>query len=294
MISSTNFWMALAGVFFLLLAAFTRRRELAAAKGWERFIALGCVFFAGSLAAFAPEHFRGPEFIQGMVPSWMPARTLWPAFIGCALLAAATSLALRICVRLSATMLGLMFALFVCIDYLPSALAHPGYRFGWIYALRDLSFSAGAWALAGLHSREASPRLSRVMVTFGRIVIGIAAVYYGAEHLLFPGFAPGVPSEMPTPHWVPSPKVWGYLTGVVFLASGIPLLLNRAPRRAAAWIGALMTVLTVVLYVPMSLKAVGGTADGLNEGINYVADTLLYGGTALALASALGNPSKKG
>ena len=66
---------------------------------------------------FAPEHFRGPEFIQKMVPSWMPVRWFWAYFVGCALLAAATSLTLRKFMRLSSTLLGLMFFLFVCMIY---------------------------------------------------------------------------------------------------------------------------------------------------------------------------------
>ena len=50
-------------------------------------------------------------------------------------------------------------------------------------------------------------------------------------------------------------------------------------------IGALMTVLTLFLYLPILVLAHGGPA--INEGLNYVADTLLYAGAALALASAL-------
>ena len=70
-----------------------------------------------------------------------------------------------------------MFFLFVCMLYVPFALAHPTQRFGWEYVLRDLSFSAGAWALAGLHSRASSPQQSKWMIAFRRIVIAIAAIF---------------------------------------------------------------------------------------------------------------------
>jgi hypothetical protein len=289
MFSSTNFWMGFAGLFYLFVGAFVLRREIGAARGIGKLVTLGTVFVAASLAAFAPEHFHGPEFIQGMVPSWMPVRHLWPAFIGCALLAAATSLATKKWIRLSASLLALMFALFVCVDYLPSALRHPGYRFGWVYMLRDSSFAAGALALAGLHRRGDSPRLSSAMISFGRIVMAVAAIYFAAELLLYPGFSPGVPAEMPTPSWVPFPKFWGYLTGAVLLVAGIPLALDKKPRMAAVAIGALTTALTVFLYVPMLALALSGSADGINEALNYIADTLLYAGMALALASALGS-----
>jgi len=65
------------------------------------------------------------------------------------------------------------------------------------------------------------------------------------------------------------------------------LALNKKPRMAAASIGALMTVLTLFPYLAMLVRAGGGPASEFNEALNYVADTLLYAGAALALASAL-------
>jgi uncharacterized membrane protein len=277
--------MGFAGLFYLVAGVFILRKEISAARGWDKLIALGCVFIAVPLAVFAPEHFRGPEFVGNKVPSYMPARSLWPYFVGCALLAAATSLTLRKFVLLSSTLLGLMFFLFVCMIYLPSALTHAGNRFAWIYALRDLSFCAGAWALALLHSRVSSPQLSRLMLLFARNVIAVAAIFYGVQHFLHPQFAPGVPLELKVPSWVPFPSVWAYLAGAILLASGILLALNKKSRIAAASIGAIMTVLTLLPYLLMLVHA--RSAPEINEAINYVADTLLYAGAALALASAL-------
>ena len=263
------------------------RREIRAARGMDKLITLGGVFIAVSLAVFAPEHFSGPKFVQDMVPSWMPGRAFWAYFVGSALLVAATSLTVRKFVRASATLLGLMFFLFVCILYLPSALRHPHNRFGWTYALRDLSFAAGAWALAGLHSRASSPQLSKLMILFARIVLAIAAIFFAMEHFLHPTFAPGVPLEKIMPSWVPFPGVWGYLAGAILLAAGIGLTLNKTSRIAAASMGALVTILTLFPYLAILILALGGSAADINEAVNYVADTLLFAGAALALASAL-------
>jgi len=277
--------MCFAGLIYLVAGVFILRKEISAARGWDRLITLGCVFIAVSLAVFAPEHFRGPEFIQNMVPRWMPAHWFWPNFIGCALLAAATSLTMRKFIRLSSTLLGLMFSLFVSMIYIPSVLAHPKNRFAWIYALRDLSFAGGAWALAGLHSRSSSPQPSKWMISFGRIVLAIAAIFYAVEHFLHPEFAPGVPLELMMPSWVPFPSVWAYLAGAILMAAGIALALNQQSRIAAASIGALITALTLFLYLLILILS-HGSAE-INEALNYVADTLLYGGAALVLASAL-------
>ena len=213
MLASTNVWMALAGLFYLVAGVFILRKEISAARAWDKLITLAPVFIAVPLAVFAPEHFRGPEFVGSMVPSYMPARWFWPYFIGCVLLAAATSLTFRKFLRLSSTLLGLMFFLFVCMIYLPSALRHPHNRFAWIYLLRDLSFCAGAWALASLYSRASSPQLSKWMLLFSRLVIAIAAIFYGIQHFLHPDFAPGVPLELKMPSWIPLPQRFGILHG---------------------------------------------------------------------------------
>jgi len=289
MLTPTNIWMGLAGLVYLVAGVFILRKEIGAARGMDKLIALGPVFIAVSLATFAPEHFRGPEFVQGMVPSYMPGHAFWAYFVGCALLAAATSLILRKCLRLSPTLLGLMFFLFVCMLYLPSALTHAGNRFAWAIFFRDLSFCAGGWALAGLYFRASSPQLSKGMILFARFVIATAAVVYSAHHFLHPEFAPGVPLELKMPSWIPFPSAWGYLTGAILLVAGIGIALHKKSRLAAASIGALMTVLTLVPYVVILMLA--REAPAVNEGLNYVADTLLYAGSALALAAALPHDS---
>jgi uncharacterized membrane protein len=287
MLASANIWMSLAGAVFLVAGVWFFRKEIGAARGWDRLIVLDCLFIAVSLAVFAPEHFRGPAFVQGMVPPYMPMPAFWAYFVGTALLAAATSLTVRKYVRLSSTLLGLMFFLFVCMLYLPSALRHPGNRFAWAYVLRDLSFAAGGWAVAGVAWRAASPVVAKGMILFARFVLAIAAIVYGVDHFLHPAFAPGVPLEKVSPAWVPFPSVWGYLAGAVLLAAGIALALNLRARMAAASIGAVMTFFTLFLYAPILILALHGSADDINEELNYVADTLLYAGAALALAAAL-------
>lgn len=287
MISSINVWMLLAGVVYLVAGVFILRKEIGAARGWDKFITLGSVFLAAPLAVFGTDHICGPEPIQGIIPSWMPAHLFWTYFVGCALIAAATSLVARKFVRLSSSLLGLMFFLFVCMMHIPGTLANPNNRFAWAVTVRDLSFAGGAWALAGLHSRAFWPQLSGWTIAFGRITLAIASLYYAAQHFIHPKFAPGFPSEALTPSWVPFPSLWGYLAGAILLAAGIGLALNKKSRSAAVLFGALMTGLTLFLYLPMLILARGGSLLEVNQQIDNVFDTLLFAGAALVLASAL-------
>jgi uncharacterized membrane protein len=284
------FWLWFAGLVFLDAGLVIRRRELAAAHGLDKLIALGPVFVAAPLAVFGAEHFVDARDIMQLVPAWMPAHLFWTYFVGCAWIAAATSLVGRKVVRLSATLLGVTFFLFVLMMDLPGAIGDPGNRIGWSLALRQLAYAGGAWALAGSLSPESQTgkrnwKIANRMILFGRFSSAIAVIFYGVEQLLYPAFAPGVPDTKLTPAWVPLHALWGYPVGAFLLVAGAALLLNKRPRTAAAWIGVVMTLLTLCLYLP--ILAVTRDPSQMTEAINFVFDTLLFGGMALLVAGAL-------
>ena len=70
------------------------------------------------------------------------------------------------------------------------------------------------------------------------------------------------------------------------------MLFPKYARTAAAWVGMLFTLLTFFLYGPILISS--ATIAEMNVGENYVADTLLYGGAVLLLASALHSETQKG
>jgi uncharacterized membrane protein len=282
MFSLSIIWLWLAGLIFLIAGLFVCRRELASSRGLEKLIVLGPVFFAASLAVFGAEHLVSAPVIMQLVPAWMPARLFWAYFVGVALLIAATGLVLRKQVRLSATLLGVLFLLFVVLIHIPNVTARPD-RLFWALALRDLAFAAGACALAG--SRTKQPSVRTALIIGGRLCLAIPVVFFAVQHFLHPEFAPGVPLAKVTPAWVPLRPVWGYLTGAVLLIAGAALLVDKKARTAAASIGLIMTILTLLLYIP--ILAMASQAAQMIEGINYVADTLLFAGAALLVAGAL-------
>jgi uncharacterized membrane protein YphA (DoxX/SURF4 family) len=283
--SAIVFWSSVAGIVFLILGLIVVRKDFGTAHGLENLIVLGPVFVAAPLAAFAAEHLTLGRLMAGMVPAWMPARVFWIYFVGVALLAAALSLDLKRYVRWSAPLLALLFLLFVLTIHLPNAVGQPKNRIFWVLVFRETSFTAGALALTAATLREHRAQLSETLTTVARIVFAIVLLFFGLENILHPECAPGVPLEKLTPAWVPLPHLWAYLVGILLLAAGGFLLLNRKTRLVGALTGLLIVVLTVFLYVPI-LATDRGTAQ-LIEGINYVADTLLFAGTALLVAMAM-------
>jgi uncharacterized membrane protein len=266
------FWPWFVGLVFLIVGLVAIGGELLTARGLDRWIALGPVLLAAPLATFASEHFVSASSMAQLVPAWMPARLFWAYFVGCALIAAATSLVAMRLVRLSATLLGVMFLLFVLLLYLPFAITHPVNRMGWNFTLRESTFAGGAWALAG----------RRWMILFGRFALALAAIYFGLEQILHPEFTPGVPDTKLTPTFVPLHAFWGYPVGAFLILAGAALLLKLHPRTAAASIGILMTLLSVFFFLP--LLALTHDPAQMPDAINFVADTLLYGGAALLVA----------
>ena len=95
---------------------------------------------------------------------------------------------------------------------------------------------------------------------------------------------------MVTPGWFPVPVVWGYLVGIVLFCGGVHLLLSNQSGMSAAWLGLVETLIVVFLYVP--ILAIAVKPGEMTQGINYVADTLLFAGTILCVASALPSVSR--
>jgi uncharacterized membrane protein len=281
LISRFVFWPYCAGVAYSAIGVFAARAQVAKERGLDKLLAFGSLCYAIPLAVFGAEHLARPLTIMKVVPVWMPWRLFWTYFVGVALLAAALSIALKRHVRLSATLLGIMFALFVLMMHIPGVFARPGDRFFWAIAFRDLSFAGGAFALAGMQTAKWRAGGRDVLVTLGRLFIGIAAIFCGVENLLHPAFAPGLPLRQITPGWVPGHLWWGYFAGAVLLVAGPCLLVNRRTRAAATYLGATTILLVLFVYLPPMI------ASPLSiVAVNYVFDSLLYAGAVLILANA--------
>jgi uncharacterized membrane protein len=275
--------MSAAGLFVLVAGLVARGREIARGRGLDRAIALGRVFVAAPLATFGGLHIAAAQGLSPMVPVYMPWHLFWVYLVGFAWIATALSLIFGRLVRWSALLAGLTLLLFVATLDAPGVAAHLHDRFAWILLLRESAFAAGLLALAG---STGSPHSGWArLVAPSRLVFAITALFYAVQHFLHPLHVPAVPLERMMPAWVPVPWLWNYAIGIVLLVSGALLLVNRWSRDAAAWLGIVVTVVVVVINVPM-LGPAHGTAE-LVEAINYIADTLLYAGTALILAEAL-------
>jgi len=283
-VSRTVVSMCSAGILLCLVAVWAARTDVAGARGLEKVVALSNLCFAVPLAVFGALHLAAAPGLMSMVPSYMPWRLFWAYFFGFALLAASLSIATRIQVRWSGLLFGIAMFLFVAMMDIPGSLANPSNRFGWTLALREMLFGGGGWILAGDAIRGTTG--SR-LITIGRVIIGIAAIFYGVEHFLHPMNVPGVPLEKLMPEWIPGRLLISYLTGAILVVAGAAILLARKTRMAATYLGSWIVLVVLLVYGPILAASLAdpGTAVKV-EGIDYFFDTLLFAGAILALAKA--------
>jgi len=285
--SRTAVSMCAAGLMALVIGLVAARTALARAPALDQIVALSNLCFAVPLAVFGAEHLSAAAFIQNGVPSYMPWRLFWTYLVGVALIAASLSIAAKIGVRWSGLLFGIMMFLFVALIHIPGALAKPHERIPLTIVFREMSFAGGGLALAGTALGGLRGR-GRVLITVGRVLIAITAIFFAIEHFLHPLGLPGVPLEKQMPAWLPARPLIDYVTGAFLLLGGASILLNRKVRMVATYLGSWILLEVVVIYGPVLIFALLDPSTAVKvEGINYFADTLLFAGAILALAGAM-------
>ncbi len=176
-----------------------------------------------------------------------------------------------------------MFALFVLLLHLPSAITHPGIRIVWIFPFREGTFAVGAFCVFVYEVPRA--RRARGLALALRLWTAVVAIYFGLQNILYPQFLPGVPDQQPTSAWVPLPHVVAYLTGAILGVMGAAMLVKRTAVTAITAVGVWMTVLTIGLFAPNLFLAQG--VPQRVTAINFVADTVLFAGAMFAIARAV-------
>ena len=278
-------WSYLVGgaVFAIGLVTIALRGSWQKARGFDKLLLFGPLFYASPLAAFGTEHFTLAPVIASIIPSWIPWHLFWAYLVGVCFIAAALSLVTGIQARLAASLLALTFFLFVVLMDAPAWAHNPRDRFALILTLRELSFSGGPLALAASLTWQSRQDGKNILATIARYFVAIPVLFYSFQQFMHADHVPGVPLEPLTPQWVFGHAIWTYLAAVVYAVAGIPLLVGKKTRAAATWIGLTVLFVELVVYVPIAVVQ----RASLDNGLNYMADTLMYCGAILLLAGAM-------
>ena len=284
-IPSQVIWSYLAGgvVLAIGLVTIVLRGDWQKARGFDKLLLFGPLFYAAPLAAFGTEHFTLTEAIASIVPAWIPWHQFWAYFVGACFIAAALSLVTGIQARLSGSLLALTFFLFVVLMDVPGWAQNPRNPFALALAFRELSFSGGALALAASLTEQWRKRGTHILATIARYFVAIPVLYFSFEQFMHGNHVPGIPLERVTPEWVYGHAIWTYLAAVVYAVAGTLLLVGTKTRASATWLGWTVLFVELVVYVPIGVME----RASLDNGLNYVADTLMFCGALLLLAGAM-------
>jgi uncharacterized membrane protein YphA (DoxX/SURF4 family) len=265
------------------LVAIFRSGDWQTARGVDKLILFGPLFYAAPLAAFGTEHFTLVAGMVSMVPPWIPWHSFWVYLVGACFIAAGLSLVTGIHMRLAASLLGLTFFLFAALMDAPAWAQDPRDRFATALMLREIAFSGGALALAANLTGPPHQRRAHILATIARYFVAIPVLFYSFEQFLHADHVPGVPLEAVTPAWIYGHSIWTYLTAVVYAVAGPLLFTGRKTREAATGLGMIVLVIILAVYIPIGIVE----RASLDNGLNYLGDTLMFCGTVLLLARAM-------
>jgi len=243
---------------------------------------LGRVFVAISLVVFGVQHFIYGGFVAGLVPAWMPGRLFWAYFVGVAFFAAAAGILYKMMARPAATMLGVMFFLFVLLLHIPRIVGNSSDGNEWTSGFVALAMCGGAWILATaapLDEREKADPFLRL----GRYFFALAFVAFGIQHFVYARTAAGL-----GPPWYLGRPLWMCLIGAILVAAGAAIMFGQKTRMTANLLAATLFLFFLLLYVPRiigQLHNPGPWTSGF--------EILAMCGSALVLAGTLPREEKE-
>lgn len=177
----------------------------------------------------------------------------------CAVLELGTGIGLlvRRTVRLSSCILFVFLLLWAVLLKLPAVVLMPQMEATWLGFGEIAVILAGGWILFASHAGEWSRhhlkfevgasgvRWARLLFVISLPTIGLSHFVYAKETVAF------------IPAWLPWHLAWAYLTGAGSIATSLAVLFAVLPRLAATLEAAMLSVITLLVWLPGVFAAPG-------------------------------------
>jgi uncharacterized membrane protein YphA (DoxX/SURF4 family) len=193
-----------------------------------------------------------------------------------AFFAAAVGIFVEMLARPAATMLGVMFFLFVVLLHIPRIIGKSSDGNEWTSGFVALAMCGGAWVLASaapLEEREKADPFLRL----GRYFFALAFVAFGIQHFVYARYAAGL-----GPPWYLGRPLWLCLVGVLLVATGAAIVLGQKTQMAANLLAGTLILFFLLLYVPRIIGQLHNPGPWTSA-----FEILALCGCALVLAGAL-------
>ena len=187
----------------------------------------------------------------------LPARMFF--VYACALVELATGigLLLRRALPAAAGILAAYLLLWAVLLKLPAVIYAPGMEATWLGFGEIAVILAGAWVLHALHPGNAVARGQGFAAAprglrGARLLFVLALPMIGLSHFVYVRQTVGF-----IPAWIPWPTAWAWLTGGASIATGLALLFAVWPRLAATLEAAMLSAITLLVWLPGVVAAPG-------------------------------------
>jgi uncharacterized membrane protein len=188
------------------------------------------------------------------VAPWVPGRTALAYGSGVLMLLCGAGLAFR---ATAAWAVRILFPYLVVWALLkvPALVVAPQIEGVWLGFGELAVLLAGGWVLfarlSALHegspfafaTDESGVRIAKYLFAIWVIPIGLSHFFYLKETINL------------IPAWIPFRLFWAYLTGAGHIAAGLGVLFSVVPRLAAASEAAMLSIITILVWVPAVLAA---------------------------------------
>ncbi len=149
---------ALAGGAFVVagsLADDLLSQKSALLKFLKKLVPFGPLLFCTTMVLYGICHFLYAQPISGLVPGWIPGHMFWTYFGGSALILGGIAVTLKIKLRITAFLLGLMILIWLFIIHIPLSFDDPSgnHSNSVVSAFSALCFCATAFMIAGMASK---------------------------------------------------------------------------------------------------------------------------------------------
>ena len=142
--------LTLSGGAFIVANSFHKKNTNAFFRILEKIIPAAKYFVAITMFLFGIDHFLYTDFVDTLIPKWIPFPQFCTYFAGIALILAGIAIIINIQRKLAAILLGVMIFLWLIVLHIPRAIAdpHSGNGNEWTSVFEALAFSGIAFLIA--------------------------------------------------------------------------------------------------------------------------------------------------
>jgi uncharacterized membrane protein len=222
-------------------------------RGAGRFL-LAAVMIALGIRGLVVGDFAGTW--QRIPIAHLPGRAVFSDLCAIIELASGIGLLLKPWRRIAAAILSVHLLLWVVLLKLPAVVVVPGMEATWLGFGEIAVILAGAWSLFATAGEPRTRfgaaldgvngvRGARLLFAVSLPMIGLSHFFYTMETVSF------------VPAWLPWRVAWAWLTGAGNIAAACALVLAFVPRLAATLEAAMLSVITLLVWLPGVVTAPG-------------------------------------